>query len=60
MQTPAHSVMRHLSCEGSIVPYNETMRGSSKKQPLSGRPAVLSPAARAYAKKIEGNRQRRD
>ena len=34
------------------------MRSSVKKYPVSGRPAVLSPAARAYAKKIVGNRRR--
>ena len=52
------SVIHDSSREGSILPYNVAMSGSSKKQSLSGRSAVLSPAARAYAKKIEGNRQR--
>jgi len=40
------------------VPYNAVTRGSLKKHHRSGHPAVLSPAARAYAKKVEGNRQR--
>jgi hypothetical protein len=34
------------------------MRSSPKKYLLSGRHAVLPPAARAYAKKIAANRQR--
>jgi hypothetical protein len=34
------------------------MRSSPKKYPMPCRPAVLSPAARAYAKKVTGNRQR--
>lgn len=60
-QPTLRSVIRRSSLEDLIVPYNRGMRSPrppSKKQPLSARPAVLSPAARAYAKKIEGNRQR--
>jgi hypothetical protein len=34
------------------------MRSFPKKYPMSGRYAVLPPAARAYAKKIAANRQR--
>ena len=34
------------------------MRRSPEKYPMSGRPVVLSPAARAYTKKIAGNRRR--
>ena len=50
-------VLRYWARDGLILPYNGIMRGPSKKQPFN-RPAVLPPAARAYAKKIEGNRQR--
>ena len=37
--------------------YNGHMRSSPEKYPMSDRPAVLSPAARAYAKKVANNRR---
>jgi hypothetical protein len=33
------------------------MRSSPEKYPMLDRPAVLSPAARAYAKKVANNRR---
>ena len=42
------------SCSCGIT---SDMRSSSEKYPMSGRPAVLSPVARAYAKKIASNRK---